>query len=134
MMNSPVQSFHLDFLTQLYPYQSNSSSLNIKLLCWILTGPDNHYKKVKIANISSSKILKVQGIHVKNTWGSRCDKLLFMSTEDDEALGAVKLPGAEEGRQVILSSHWLTIPISDWLTILISDWLIHIILISDWFI
>lgn len=38
-----------------------------------------------------------QAIHVKNTWGSHCDKLMFMSTEQDESLGAIKLD-VEDGR------------------------------------
>lgn len=39
---------------------------DIRVLCWILTDPENH---------------KTKAIHVKQTWGQRCTKLLFMSTE-----------------------------------------------------
>ncbi|XP_013102271.1 glycoprotein-N-acetylgalactosamine 3-beta-galactosyltransferase 1 [Stomoxys calcitrans] len=52
----------------------------VKVLCWILTGPANHEKKA---------------IHVKNTWGSRCNKLLFMSSAEDSKLGSIKLPVGE---------------------------------------
>lgn len=41
---------------------------NIRVLCWVFTHPTNHKLKVP---------------HVKNTWGKRCNKLLFMSIEKD---------------------------------------------------
>jgi len=47
-----------------------------KIVCMILTHPNNHQSKA---------------IHVKDTWGSHCDKLIFMSTEEDAGLGAIKL-------------------------------------------
>merc|ERR1719510_133593 len=56
---------------------------DVKILCWIMTGPANHYTRA---------------IHVKNTWGSHCDKLIFMSSEEDAELGAVAL-NVSEGRQ-----------------------------------
>ena len=34
---------------------------------------------------------------MKATWGSHCDKLIFMSTQEDLSLGAVKLD-VEDGR------------------------------------
>ena len=44
-----------------------AENTTVKLVCWIMTMPDNHQKKAK---------------HVKATWGRKCDVLLFMSTAE----------------------------------------------------
>ncbi|CAG9769859.1 unnamed protein product [Ceutorhynchus assimilis] len=53
----------------------------VRILCWIMTGPANHFKKA---------------IHVKATWGKRCNKLIFMSSEADPLLPSVALPVRED--------------------------------------
>lgn len=55
---------------------------NVRVLCWIMTGPKNHKTKAR---------------HVLNTWGKRCNKLLIMSSKHDDELEVVALP-VEEGR------------------------------------
>lgn len=55
---------------------------DVKILCWIMTNPKNHKKKA---------------IHVKKTWGKRCNKILFMSSVKDPELDSIALP-VKEGR------------------------------------
>lgn len=59
----------------------------VRLLCWIMTTPENH---------------KTKAIHVENTWGRKCNKLLFMSTQLDVELGTVALP-VKEGRNTLFA-------------------------------
>lgn len=52
----------------------------VRVLCWIMTNPNNHHTKAR---------------HVQQTWGKRCNKLLFMSSTEDAELGTIALPVAE---------------------------------------
>ncbi|EDW77944.1 uncharacterized protein Dwil_GK24280 [Drosophila willistoni] len=47
-----------------------------KILCMILTGPKTH---------------QTRAIHVKRTWGSRCNKIIFISSKPDSELNTVVL-------------------------------------------
>ncbi|XP_046456804.1 glycoprotein-N-acetylgalactosamine 3-beta-galactosyltransferase 1-like [Daphnia pulex] len=47
----------------------------VRILCWVMTTPANHDTKARA---------------VKETWGPRCNVLLFISTEDDPKLPTVK--------------------------------------------
>lgn len=59
---------------------------NIRILCWILTTPENHQTKA---------------IHVNATWGKHCNKLLFMSSQVDQNIdGVIALP-VKEGRSTL---------------------------------
>ncbi|XP_039963709.1 glycoprotein-N-acetylgalactosamine 3-beta-galactosyltransferase 1-like isoform X1 [Bactrocera tryoni] len=58
---------------------------NTRVLCWIMTMPENHLKRA---------------VHIRNTWGKRCNKLLFMSTKADSFLDTVVLD-VPEGRDYL---------------------------------
>ena len=46
---------------------------SVRILCMVLTTKNNHKRKASV---------------VKDTWGQRCTKLVFVSDEDDVQLGA----------------------------------------------
>ncbi|XP_057379261.1 LOW QUALITY PROTEIN: glycoprotein-N-acetylgalactosamine 3-beta-galactosyltransferase 1-like [Daphnia carinata] len=77
---------NLSFNTVMEPYDTIRDDLaremftKIRVLCWIMTAPRNHWKKAR---------------HVKNTWGKRCNKLVFVSTETDNRLPTVKIAAVE---------------------------------------
>lgn len=75
--HSHDESFHKDD-----DIVAKNLSKKVRVLCWVMTNPENHDKKAK---------------HVKATWGQRCNIILFMSSKADDKLPTVKL-NVHEGR------------------------------------
>lgn len=49
----------------------------VKIMCMVMTVPENH---------------ETRAIHIKNTWGKKCNKLIFMTSAGDSKLNTVILP------------------------------------------
>lgn len=80
------QNFHEnDYQDQFNLTLSNILFNEVKILCMVMTMPENHRKKA---------------IHIKNTWGRRCNKLLFVSSENDSLLDVIVLQ-LEESREAL---------------------------------
>ncbi|XP_076012733.1 glycoprotein-N-acetylgalactosamine 3-beta-galactosyltransferase 1-B [Genypterus blacodes] len=62
----------------------------VRILCWVMTGPNNLEKKAR---------------HVKSTWSRHCNVVVFMSSVDDPDFPTVGL-GTKEGRDQL---YWKTI-------------------------
>jgi glycoprotein-N-acetylgalactosamine 3-beta-galactosyltransferase len=72
--------------SNLKPYDDSLSLMlekEVKVLCWVFTHPANH---------------QVRSIHLKNTWGKRCNKLLFMSSAADPLLPEIVVIPTQDGR------------------------------------
>ncbi|XP_065674701.1 glycoprotein-N-acetylgalactosamine 3-beta-galactosyltransferase 1-like [Hydra vulgaris] len=74
-------------LNDLYSKKEESVALElarkVRILCWVMTHPVTLYKNAKAA---------------RDTWGKRCNIILFMSSVQDDCFPAVGL-GVAEGRE-----------------------------------
>lgn len=63
----------LEAAIQLLKEQREAKALyeEVRVLCWVPVSPGLHNKTA---------------VHVKATWGKRCNKLLFISTKDGNSL------------------------------------------------
>ena len=73
VINTPfakILRMNLQFVLSIFlgdDLKAKKMSEKVRVLCWVMTAPENHDKKAK---------------HVKATWGKRCNILLFMSTAE----------------------------------------------------
>lgn len=80
--NEVEKSQSFKFNTELYETDLSDSLFDeVKVLCWIMISPKFH---------------RSRGVHIKNTWGRRCNKILFMSSVVDPELDSIALPVKEK--------------------------------------
>ncbi|XP_013419453.1 glycoprotein-N-acetylgalactosamine 3-beta-galactosyltransferase 1-like [Lingula anatina] len=81
------QANKVEFRDQHFHHDDDSVAEELKkkvrVLCWVMTAPQN---------------LELKASNVKNTWGKRCNVLLFMSSKDDKDFPAIGLD-IPEGRE-----------------------------------
>nr|XP_016930457.1 glycoprotein-N-acetylgalactosamine 3-beta-galactosyltransferase 1 [Drosophila suzukii]XP_036678654.1 glycoprotein-N-acetylgalactosamine 3-beta-galactosyltransferase 1 [Drosophila suzukii] len=81
--SSPFPSSHRSFrspaITTTHPHPDILPAHlfnETRILCMVMTSPKTHQSRA---------------IHIQRTWGTRCNKLIFMSTKADKQLGSVVL-------------------------------------------
>ncbi|KAH8291618.1 hypothetical protein KR018_007045 [Drosophila ironensis] len=75
MMLMPARSFD-DLAPPRNECLADQLYREVRVLCWVLTAPKNH---------------KTRAVHVLRTWGKRCNKIYFMTSQEDDELPTVLL-------------------------------------------
>ncbi|XP_054767715.2 glycoprotein-N-acetylgalactosamine 3-beta-galactosyltransferase 1-like [Lytechinus pictus] len=57
----------------------------VRILCWVMTGPQN---------------IDTKAVHIHATWGKRCNKVIFISSEPSDKIPIVKV-ATQEGRDFL---------------------------------
>lgn len=73
---------HIDYTTDMSEKLFNE----VKVLCMIMTNPSTH---------------RTKAVHIKSTWGRRCNKLLFITSQATDELDTIVLPIKHESRNAL---------------------------------